>query len=157
MFLLKLVGAVLGFMLKQVFTFHNVSIKTETFPPKLSSVIQFTFHNVSIKTCSRPYLLVPGQQFTFHNVSIKTCHNTGGDSNSANLHSTMFLLKQRRHGRRRKWNLYLHSTMFLLKRCAGWAGISWQIDLHSTMFLLKLARQPLLCQRLLIYIPQCFY
>ena len=76
------------------FTFHNVSINTDTVAPKSRVVLSFTFHNVSINTNivntilkryitlhSTMFLLIqvdtandsrnPGI-FTFHNVSINT-------------------------------------------------------------------------------------
>ena len=98
------------------FTFHNVSIKTESFGGNVSGVANlhstmfllkldpdrellavksaFTFHNVSIKTNCKKTYQPRRSRFTFHNVSIKT---------------------QIPHTHPCPWYQYLHSTMFLLK------------------------------------------
>ena len=57
---------------KKFFTFHNVSINTNT--PKNLEVLDmlFTFHNVSINTEGGKMNLTEIFFFTFHNVSINT-------------------------------------------------------------------------------------
>ena len=50
MYLLKRRKTVDTFFLLSVFTFHYVSIKTDTVPGGRTDVIDFTFHYVSIKT-----------------------------------------------------------------------------------------------------------
>ena len=54
------------------FTFHYVSIKTQSWRGSVQRYTSFTFHYVSIKTAfdRRSMLSTPG--FTFHYVSIKT-------------------------------------------------------------------------------------
>ena len=76
-----------------IFTFHNVSINTPTFPLSIEKRPQFTFHNVSINTTIADSFV---QEFCL------------------NLHSTMFLLIHRKQHPNHYTNLYLHSTMFLL-------------------------------------------
>ena len=121
------------------FTFHNVSINTDysergrkrdsTLHSTMFLLIQdakaeyfnehyfFTFHNVSINT--KLYELFKGTEyvFTFHNVSINTSLDvfTPADVIIA-LHSTMFLLIQRKKDMMIIQYLALHSTMFLLIR-----------------------------------------
>ena len=53
----------------------------------------FTFHNVSIKTDARDETEQGAGNFTFHNVSIKTSQHGGQAPPWPSLHSTMFLLK----------------------------------------------------------------
>ena len=59
--------------LAPVFTFHNVSINTDTQKFAFLFEFEFTFHNVSINTyiTSCVWMPVPNV-FTFHNVSINT-------------------------------------------------------------------------------------
>ena len=59
-----------------VFTFHNVSIKTPVPGFRMACLCTFTFHNVSIKTVQCSILTGQHLFFTFHNVSIKTPPST---------------------------------------------------------------------------------
>ena len=141
------------------FTFHNVSIKTESFGGNVSGVANlhstmfllkldpdrellavksaFTFHNVSIKTRRDDPFLWPGRPFTFHNVSIKTNLKSQVAGIADYLHSTMFLLKPLLTPIRSPKASHLHSTMFLLKQNKEHLDKLSKEHLHSTMFLLK--------------------
>ena len=138
------------FLLKRYFQFFRVL-----------SASCFTFHNVSIKTIFYGNVILTFSPFTFHNVSIKTCHNAGGDSTSATLHSTMFLLKQKRKSRAYKYKWFFTFHNVSIKTSFVW-GLRYRFcsftfhnvsikthraecredyaafTLHSTMFLLKL-------------------
>ena len=96
------------------FTFHYVSIKSDTVQPVGSLSVLFTFHYVSIKSSMWPsawaaawaylhstmYLLNPTMKniswmknaFTFHYVSIKSSVPYSVVVPASNLHSTMYLL-----------------------------------------------------------------
>ena len=78
------------------FTFQYVSIKTISTFTIITTKIKFTFQYVSIKTlvaCSRFCELAA---FTFQYVSIKTDTSFAvGVQSGGNLHSNMFLLRQR--------------------------------------------------------------
>ena len=99
---------------RPIFTFHYVSIKTQTALVGFEPTNTFTFHYVSIKTYDRcrpahqnsylhstMYLLKPAVRitqsqsltFTFHYVSIKTYLNYSLYNHHYYLHSTMYLLK----------------------------------------------------------------
>ena len=120
----------------------------------------FTFHNVSIKTEGKEF--VPTQEFTLHSTMflLKLGRKYLVSFECYTLHSTMFLLKHSLFNSFTKGAISftfhnvsiktlrltllnafketLHSTMFLLKRfiyCRKWGQIT---TLHSTMFLLKL-------------------
>ena len=57
---------------KLSFTFHNVSINSDSNGRLLCGAAAFTFHNVSINSILQfPYVLSLNQ-FTFHNVSINS-------------------------------------------------------------------------------------
>ena len=118
------------------FTFHNVSINTETRKQKLRRCYSHLHSTMFLLIQTvRFFPMCHLKRFTFHNVSINTIRTTNSYSMQYNLHSTMFLLI--------RWHyitiliniVYLHSTMFLLIR-------------------LELSEM-LITER--IYIPQCFY
>ena len=113
MFLLILIAVKLLLGL-QAFTFHDVSINTDTTQSRKDSVLNFTFHDVSINTAIATRLNVPFNPlhstmfllilefrlfnstlhaFTFHDVSINTSFvRLFGMPGRQTLHSTMFLL-----------------------------------------------------------------
>ena len=71
MFLLILIAVKLLLGL-QAFTFHDVSINTDTTQSRKDSVLNFTFHDVSINTLFFQALFDFRNIFTFHDVSINT-------------------------------------------------------------------------------------
>ena len=77
-----------------LFTFHYVSIKSDTESLTFDALFKFTFHYVSIK--SKPYEECKEfrKEFTFHYVSIKSFYLLLYLLLFLNLHSTMFLLNQ---------------------------------------------------------------
>ena len=91
MFLLILIAVKLLLGL-QAFTFHDVSINTDTTQSRKDSVLNFTFHDVSINT----------DVFFHHSLKLSP------------LHSTMFLLIRNSPPHQKRRILPLHSTMFLL-------------------------------------------
>ena len=78
------------------FTFHNVSINTDTQKFAFLFEFEFTFHNVSINTVTAEDNYVMKHTFTFHNVSINTKEKNILYLHFTNLHSTMFLLIRRK-------------------------------------------------------------
>ena len=62
-------------------------------PPAPAMALIFTFHYVSIKTESVKFLAFTSDIFTFHYVSIKTTVSDTTIVFFFNLHSTMYLLK----------------------------------------------------------------
>ena len=66
-----------------IFTFHYVSIKTDSFDITNNGWIIFTFHYVSIKTGKPATLDYEINGFTFHYVSIKTVKLDKAVSNMA--------------------------------------------------------------------------
>ena len=91
MFLLILIAVKLLLGL-QAFTFHDVSINTDTTQSRKDSVLNFTFHDVSINTKTWKLRSNSLEVFTFHDVSINTEGLDSEDNREATLHSTMFLL-----------------------------------------------------------------
>ena len=71
MFLLILIAVKLLLGL-QAFTFHDVSINTDTTQSRKDSVLNFTFHDVSINTKAKNLIEQEESNFTFHDVSINT-------------------------------------------------------------------------------------
>ena len=71
MFLLILIAVKLLLGL-QAFTFHDVSINTDTTQSRKDSVLNFTFHDVSINTLGSGVTVGVAVGFTFHDVSINT-------------------------------------------------------------------------------------
>ena len=59
----------------------------------------FTFHYVSIKSSQYRHLPSTGIIFTFHYVSIKSALKYSANDFIKYLHSTMYLLNLRGHGR----------------------------------------------------------
>ena len=76
----------------QAFTFHDVSINTDTTQSRKDSVLNFTFHDVSINTVVIVQAVSSLSFFTFHDVSINTNVNSFDFHVYLPLHSTMFLL-----------------------------------------------------------------
>ena len=74
----------------------------------------FTFHYVSINTIVPQTLMDIVLDFTFHYVSINTWKKADGTDLKYTLHSTMFLLIQKRLRKLQLELRPLHSTMFLL-------------------------------------------
>ena len=74
----------------------------------------FTFHNVSINTDTQKFAFLFEFEFTFHNVSINTIVIHQMSIHISYLHSTMFLLILSLRRITMWWNIHLHSTMFLL-------------------------------------------
>ena len=140
-----------------VFTFHNVSIKSENKLLERRARVCFTFHNVSIKSVRALRIRMPVSRFTFHNVSIKSLASARPYRNQHPLHSTMFLLNLRAYDLNFCFVLSLHSTMFLLNRAALRGNLQPEKTLHSTMFLLNLLSANIQSAYLHLYIPQCFY
>ena len=91
MFLLILIAVKLLLGL-QAFTFHDVSINTDTTQSRKDSVLNFTFHDVSINTVVIVQAVSSFSFFTFHDVSINTNVNSFDFHVYLPLHSTMFLL-----------------------------------------------------------------
>ena len=91
MFLLILIAVKLLLGL-QAFTFHDVSINTDTTQSRKDSVLNFTFHDVSINTLFFQALFDFRNIFTFHDVSINTYMVINAKDSLITLHSTMFLL-----------------------------------------------------------------
>ena len=117
------------------FTFHNVSINTHRYAPSYKEIADFTFHNVSINTELVKKMRMSISSFTFHNVSINTYAKAIKGNMQAALHSTMFLLIPNGESEKQSVKSSLHSTMFLLIPkciCLG-------------------------CYSGNLYIPQCFY
>ena len=75
MFLLILIAVKLLLGL-QAFTFHDVSINTDTTQSRKDSVLNFTFHDVSINTFIPRQAVLHCAVFTFHDVSINTVHTS---------------------------------------------------------------------------------
>ena len=98
------------------FTFHYVSIKSDTGTDIETVTQRFTFHYVSIK--SYRSLITPPSTllFTFHYVSIKSAGTVFDLNNQTNLHSTMYLLNLLDNTGSSAQHKYLHSTMYLLNR-----------------------------------------
>ena len=84
-------------------------------PPAPAMALIFTFHYVSIKTESVKFLAFTSDIFTFHYVSIKTTVSDTTIVFFFNLHSTMYLLKLICISCIIVINYNLHSTMYLLK------------------------------------------
>ena len=73
----------------------------------------FTFHNVSINTESAREYLYGSAFFTFHNVSINTVGEKNMRRDYPTLHSTMFLLIHNRKIKSRKGSiLYIPQSFY---------------------------------------------
>ena len=120
---------------KGVFTFHYVSIKTETDNNANTTFNLFTFHYVSIKTNMRVIIL----------------------RLVSDLHSTMYLLKLKQLIMISHYQMNLHSTMYLLKLFTAASYFVVCAYLHSTMYLLKPVLPVIALAACLIYIPLCIY
>ena len=97
---------------------HSTMYLLKPSPPPLlmRTIIPFTFHHVSIKTESpTPQVDLP-LQFTFHHVSIKTILLRTVSRNISYSHSTMYLLKLARRMPVVEEQINSHSTMYLLKQ-----------------------------------------
>ena len=144
------------------FTFHYVSIKTQThlnltqFRETLHSTMsllkllfssrlkpaRIALHSTMslLKLSWLDWYRRKSFYFTFHYVSIKTGYKFSVIFADFTLHSTMSLLKPRAGSEFRIHGNTLHSTMSLLKPCrTGLSRFTTQ-PLHSTMSLLKLWR-----------------
>ena len=149
-----------------------VSVRSEPSPKS------FTFHNVSINTNSAQHILGGTCLFTFHNVSINTVFAYPFLQSIRTLHSTMFLLIQIADNVFPFSVVSLHSTMFLLIRAFRW----WLRPLscftfHNVSINTYLSVKSLMCAPFFtfhnvsinthrrfstplhyyLYIPQCFY
>ena len=78
------------------FTFHNVSINSRKYGYVLACTLKFTFHNVSINSTEQTWRSRELHKFTFHNVSINSNTKKHAGNQQFNLHSTMFLLIQKK-------------------------------------------------------------
>ena len=74
------------------FTFHDVSINTDSSNATATQTKSFTFHDVSINTVLVALFMIQIQDFTFHDVSINTKTAYQQSDSLLTLHSTMFLL-----------------------------------------------------------------
>ena len=120
-------------------------------------IFHFTFHNVSIKSNSNKYLGVAIFDFTFHNVSIKSEFTRKLFSRRQPLHSTMYLLNP---GRKRQESISnidftFHNVSIKSEELTGATLTYW--PLHSTMYLLNLALMSFDSAVQALYIPQCIY
>ena len=93
MYLLKLCLFHIHLQRVWLFTFHHVSIKTNSAKITILEVKKFTFHHVSIKTLISALCQLESKWFTFHHVSIKTRDERMMYHYENNSHSTMYLLK----------------------------------------------------------------
>ena len=76
------------------FTFHYVSISTSTDNRNKNTKTTFTFHYVSISTDTTHNKSTENTKFTFHYVSISTPQEISAGLSGYNLHSTMYLFQQ---------------------------------------------------------------
>ena len=74
------------------FTFHYVSINSNSLGATVTLSTLFTFHYVSINSGLLRHLLSRTKSFTFHYVSINSIYNIYHVCFSHYLHSTMYLL-----------------------------------------------------------------
>ena len=168
------------FLLLYNFTFHNVSINTQSYSFLVTLLSFFTFHNVSINTDKRRqhffqlislhstmFLLIQtGKQgnicafitFTFHNVSINTTLLRILLSHTPDFTFHNVSINTVAQSETTPMEEYpLHSTMFLL---IPWFLFRWckmLLTLHSTMFLLIPDSDFCSNSGIHLYIPQCFY
>ena len=133
MFLLILIAVKLLLGL-QAFTFHDVSINTDTTQSRKDSVLNFTFHDVSINTSQIRRGDAILAFFTFHDVSINTPTILVKLNFLQTLHSTMFLLI------RATSRLCLCDLNFTFHD----VSINTNFDVQNFQFNL-------------LYIPRCFY
>ena len=118
----------------------------------------FTFHNVSINTDTQKFAFLFEFEFTFHNVSINTEEGTTFQQMQQNLHSTMFLLIRWHIQKKIVFALWFTFHNVSINTMIQIAGISvLDPNLHSTMFLLIQQRLKREQSHTAIYIPQCFY
>ena len=73
----------------------SINLLSESF--KYVAPVAFTFHDGSINCKFATTYSTGYAEFTFHNVSINTDHSAGQPAVYVTLHSTMFLLIQRRN------------------------------------------------------------
>ena len=117
----------------------------------------FTFHNVSINTDTQKFAFLFEFEFTFHNVSINTIVIHQMSIHISYLHSTMFLLILF-YGDD-IINMIAGFTFHNVSINTGLSGCPWFSlpSLHSTMFLLIPTCSRFYISTASLYIPQCFY
>ena len=148
-----------------LFTFANIvqfcpinhnTYQIRSFLGALWSYLYSMMHLLKL-ICSPVSNIFNSALYTFHYVSIKTHLRFQLLHNNCNLHSTMYLLKQKGWILKQYRIYYLHSTMYLLKLKTYLKYARLLIHLHSTMYLLKQYGQYRLSVCIFIYIPPCIY
>ena len=144
------------YKLTSSFTFHNVSISTQTGSLSFSAMWLYIPQCIYFYLESVKYLRYE-LDFTFHNVSISTCLAEDIKVVMCSLHSTMYLFLRNPRGRYHAHGWTLHSTMYLFLPCFRYHQFrkKW-LYIPQCIYFYRRYR-PLTGCHLVLYIPQCIY